>query len=79
MNLGPAGQNTSRRDELLSRNPFVGREAQQGDPQIGFDRRQHSKVSHAQNYGDATERGYARRGAEYANRQADSSHCRGTA
>ncbi len=39
MNLGPARQGASRRDELLSGNLFVSGEAQQGDPKFGLDRR----------------------------------------
>ncbi len=46
MNLGPTRQGASRRDELLSGYLFVGSEAKQGGANCGFDRRQHSKVSH---------------------------------
>lgn len=47
MDLGPAGQGASRRDELLSGNFCVGGEAQQGGSDRGFDRWQNSNVSHA--------------------------------
>ncbi len=47
MNLRPARQGTSRRDELRSGNLFVGGETQQGGSDRGFDRRQNNDVSHA--------------------------------
>ena len=47
MNLSPARQGASRRDELRSGNVFIGGNVQQGGSDRGLDRRQNNDVSHA--------------------------------